>query len=83
MLPGDAAIKILSDVTHIEYGKVKPFFDGALVLIAAVISLLYFGYLDGVTEGTIAAAIIVGPIMKLYPDKFGYRIDHYMKKYDN
>ena len=82
MLPGDAAISVLSDAINMEYGKFKPIFDSSLVIIAALMSLYFFGYLLGVREGTVAAAILVGLIMKFYQDSFGYKIDNYLENFN-
>ena len=82
MLPGDAAISVLSDAINMEYGKFKPIFDSSLVIIAALMSLYFFGYLLGVREGTVAAAILVGLIMKFYQDFFGYKIDSYLENFN-
>ena len=36
-----------------------------MVLIAAILSIIFLGYLAGVREGTIISAIIIGPIVKV------------------
>lgn len=82
MLPGDAAIGVISKAINMEYGKFKPIFDSTLVIIAALLSLYFFGYLLGVREGTIAAAVFVGIILKFYQDHFGYRIDDYLENFN-
>ena len=43
----------------------KVVFDLTLVCISVILSLLFLGRLDGVREGTVAAAIFVGLIAKL------------------
>lgn len=48
-----------------EFPKVKPVFDTSMVIIAAVLSVVFLGYLAGVREGTIISALIIGPIVKL------------------
>lgn len=82
MLPGDAAIGVISKAINMEYGKFKPIFDSTLVIIAALLSLYFFGYLLGVREGTIAAAVFVGIILKFYQDHFGYKIDDYLENFN-
>ena len=47
------------------FPKVKPFFDTTMVLIAAILSIVFLGYLAGVREGTIISALIIGPIVKV------------------
>ena len=44
-----------------------------MVIIAAILSVVFLGYLAGVREGTIISAIIIGPIVKIlkrYLDKY-------------
>lgn len=72
-LPADGVIVAISKVLKIEFPKVKPFVDTSMVVIAAILSVVFLGYLAGVREGTIISAIIIGPIVKLlkrYLDKY-------------
>ena len=64
-LPADGVIVAISKVVKIEFPKVKPFVDTSMVIIAAVLSIIFLGYLAGVREGTIISAIIIGPIVKI------------------
>lgn len=64
-LPADGVIVAISKVSNIEFPKVKPLVDTSLVIIAAVLSIIFLGYLAGVREGTIISAIIIGPIVKI------------------
>ena len=48
-----------------SFGTIKLYFDISLVIIAIVISLVSFGSITGVREGTISA-LIIGPIIKVY-----------------
>jgi uncharacterized membrane protein YczE len=64
-LPADGVIVAISKVLKKEFPKVKPFVDTSLVIIAAVLSVAFLGYLAGVREGTIISAIIIGPIVKI------------------
>lgn len=64
-LPADGVIVAISKVIKMEFPKVKPFVDTSLVIIAAVLSIVFLGYLAGVREGTIISAIIIGPIVKV------------------
>lgn len=45
--------------------KVKIAFDSSMVIIACIISLAMLGNIKGVREGTVAAAILVGLLVKL------------------
>lgn len=64
-LPADGVIVAISKVINKEFPKVKPFVDTSLVIIAAILSVVFLGYLAGVREGTVISAIIIGPIVKI------------------
>lgn len=65
MMPADYVIRIISVRINKEFGNVKLGFDVSLVLIACLISFIGLGYIDGVREGTVIGAIIVGPLVRL------------------
>lgn len=64
-LPADGVIVAISKVIKKEFSIVKPFVDTSFVVIAAVLSVVFLGYLAGVREGTVISAIIIGPIVKV------------------
>lgn len=66
MLPGEAMNRTISQVTKKRYENVKIFFDILYIAAAAVICFLFIGKLDGVREGSIIAAVVVGNIIKIY-----------------
>jgi len=72
MMAGDALVRALSQVSKIQFGYVKVGFDSTMVLTAVVVSLILFSDLAGVREGTIAAAILVGFIVKFFVPKLGW-----------
>lgn len=73
-LPADGVIVAISKVLKKEFSTVKPFVDSSMVIIAAVLSVVFLGYLAGVREGTIISAIIIGPIVRLLKT----RLDKYV-----
>ena len=76
-LPADGVIVAISQVLKKEFPKVKPFVDTSMVILAAVLSIVFLGYLAGVREGTIISAIIIGPIVKIlkkYLDSYVSRL---------
>lgn len=83
MLPGDGAVLVISKVSNIEFGHVKPMFDVSMVIIAIVLAFLLLGHLDAVREGTVFAAVFVGPIVKKYNGLFGDRIDGFLINLSN
>ncbi|MDD6807235.1 MAG: DUF6198 family protein [Oscillospiraceae bacterium] len=70
MLPGEAMNRAISAVTGKRYENIKIFFDIFYILISAVICLIFIGKLEGVREGSIIAAILVGSFIKLYNKTF-------------
>lgn len=75
-LPADGVIVAISKVLKKEFAYVKPFVDSSMVILAAILSVIFLGYLAGVREGTIISAIIIGPIVKVLKNYF----DSYIEK---
>lgn len=61
---GEGIVLTISQVSGIKFGNAKILFDLTLVCTSAVLSLLFLRRLDGVREGTLAAAIFAGLIIK-------------------
>ena len=75
MVTGEYLVNVISKKIRREFGLVKVSFDITLVIIACILSLVFLGHIEGVREGTIAAALLVGPIFHfIYP---------YLKVFDN
>ena len=66
MLPGEAMNRAISEVTGIKYENIKIFFDVLYIIVAAAICFIFIGKLEGVREGSIIAAVLIGNIIKLY-----------------
>ena len=66
MLPGEAMNRAISEATGKRYENVKIVFDVLYIVVAAVICLVFLHKLDGVREGSIIAAVLIGNIIKLY-----------------
>ena len=64
MLPGEAMNRAIAQVTNRKYTNVKIFFDIAYIIAAAAICYIFLGRLEGVREGSIIAAVLVGMIIK-------------------
>lgn len=71
MLPGEATVRAVSDVFSTDFGKTKIAFDSSMTIIAAILSFIMFKHLDGVREGTIVVAILVGFIARLFKKYIG------------
>ena len=66
MLPGEAMNRAISKVTGKSYENIKILFDVLYIIAAAVICFICIGRLEGVREGSIIAAVLIGNIIKLY-----------------
>ena len=62
-VPGEGIVHAISGVSGIEFGKVKIRSDVTLIIIAIVLSFLFFQRLNGVGLGTIVSAILIGPML--------------------
>lgn len=74
-LPADGFIYAISKVLKKEFAKVKPYVDTSLVIMAAISSVVFLGYLAGVREGTVISAVIIGPIVNVLKKRFDPIID--------
>lgn len=59
-LAGEGMVLAVCKVFPVKFGNAKIGFDVTLVVIASVLSLVFLHTLEGVREGTVAAAILVG-----------------------
>lgn len=64
VLAGEGVVLAICKVFPVKFGNMKVGFDVTLVATACVLSLLFTGRLQGVREGTVAAALLVGQIAK-------------------
>ncbi len=72
MLPGESFVRSIVFRWKTEFGTTKVIFDVSMTLIAALLSFIFAGRLDGVREGTVVAAILVGFIARLIARKFPF-----------
>ena len=66
MLPGETMNRAISEVTGKKYENIKIYFDVLYIIVAAAICFIFIGKLEGVREGSIIAAVLIGNIIKLY-----------------
>ena len=66
MLPGEAMNRAIAQATGKRYENIKIFFDVVYIALSAVICLVFLGRLEGVREGSIIAALVIGTIIKGY-----------------
>jgi len=61
---GEGIVLAICQVAPVKFSNMKVAFDVTLVCISIALSFIFLGHLDGVREGTIAAAVFVGLITK-------------------
>ena len=64
VLAGEGVVLAICRVLPVKFGYMKVGFDVTLVVVACLLSVVFTGQLQGVREGTVAAAIFVGLIAK-------------------
>lgn len=63
MAAGEYFVRVIALRFRKDFGYVKLGFDSSLVLLSCAVSLIAMHRIDGVREGTVVAALIVGPIV--------------------
>jgi len=74
VMPGEGLVLAICKKWPIRFSTMKVIMDASLVLCAVILSLVFLGRLAGVREGTVAAAILVGLLVR--------QINKPMKKLD-
>lgn len=64
-LAGEGLVVAVCRVFHVNFPRTKVAFDVSLVSIALILSFAFIGRVEGVREGTIAAALFVGFTVKV------------------
>lgn len=75
--PGEGIVLSVCKVIPLKFGNVKVAFDVTLVCISVVTAFLCLGQLEGVREGTVAAALCVG----LFTKRFKKPVSKFEQKY--
>ena len=75
MLPGESFVRAIVLTWKTNFGTTKICFDVSMAVIAAVLSFVFAGRLDGVREGTVIAALLVGFIARLIGKKLAFLKD--------
>lgn len=68
--PPEGLMLVISKKTGIRISKIKVIFDCTVVVIAVTISLIAFGKMRGVREGTIISALLIGKALDLLSTKW-------------
>lgn len=72
MMAGEGVVSAISIVTKKDFGKLKVGFDVTLVVCSCMVSFLLFHKLNGVREGTILAALLVGTIVRFINKRLNF-----------
>lgn len=64
--PAEGVVKAIAIKTSKNFGSIKLYFDISLVLIAVIISISTIGTINGIGEGTVISAFIIGPLIKMF-----------------
>lgn len=72
MAAGEYFVKVISKRFKGDFGYVKLGFDIALVALSCTLSLVFMSGIKGVREGTVAAALAVGPIVHFISPYFRF-----------
>ncbi len=66
LVPGEGVVGSITDRTGKRFGSIKIMFDVTLVIIALILSFIFFHRINGLGRGTIVSALIVGRFVNLY-----------------
>ena len=75
VMPAEYLVSFIAFRTGVDFGRIKVIFDIINIIIAGSLSLMFFGYFQGVREGTIFAACTTGFIVRFYTrllKKYGF-----------
>jgi cytidylate kinase len=75
MLPGESFVRAVVFTWKTEFGTSKVIFDMSMTVIAGIMAIVLTGKLQGVREGTIVAALLVGFIARLLQRKLSFMPD--------
>ena len=71
-LPGEGLAVTIVEVFEKEFGKVKVAIDSSLVTVGVISSFVLTAQLQGIREGTILAALLIGFLVKIYSKKLSF-----------
>lgn len=77
MMAGEYFVKTITRRFHGEFGYVKLGFDITLLTIACILSLVFLSDIQGVREGTVVSALLVGPIVHFVSPAY-HVFDHWI-----
>lgn len=72
ILPGEGIVKVIAAHWNFEFGNTKTCFDTSIVLLAGLLSWLYFGEIRGIREGTLLSALLTGSVVRFFLKHISY-----------
>ena len=69
LLPAEGFVMALSGKLNKTFGTVKIIVDSTLVLFSVISIFLFINHFEGVREGTVVAALLIGFIVQFYQSK--------------
>ncbi len=79
MNSGEAFVKAISDTLNKNFGNIKIGFDISCVIIAIILSLLFFDLkIVGTREGTIIAAVFTGIVVKFFTKRLENPLSNFL-----
>lgn len=77
VVPGEGVVRALAltiaiKKPKVKFGTIKIYFDVTLIIIACILSFIFFGELNGIGLGTIVSALIVGRFINLVTRHFKF-----------
>jgi uncharacterized membrane protein YczE len=71
-LPGEGLALAISDTFNVEFGKAKIGTDTSLVILGVISSFVIMSSVEGIREGTVIAALLVGLTVRMYNRLFPF-----------
>lgn len=66
LLPGDAFIRAAANALKKEFGRIRTISDITMTITSFALCQVFVGGLNGIREGTVIAALLVGNIVRMY-----------------
>ncbi|WP_195270000.1 cytidylate kinase family protein [Eubacterium sp. 1001713B170207_170306_E7] len=75
LVPGEGIVNAIAVTFKKPFGSVKVGFDVTLMSTACILSLVFFHGLQGIREGTLISALIVGTVVRFYSKRLAFLKD--------
>lgn len=77
VVPGEGVVRALAlaiaiKKPKVKFGTIKIYFDISLIILACILSFIFFGELNGVGIGTIISALVVGKFINFINQHFKF-----------